>query len=101
MTGDTEYLRAADIARLTGMSIRTVRRWIADGTLPSTKLGGARLVARRTSNASFPLSRPAEEPDDDDGKMRLRIKINDGSSGKHRPNKRSMYGMIVFPNVTI
>ena len=46
MTGGAEYLRAAEIARLTGMSIRTVRRWIADEIIPSTKLGGARLVAR-------------------------------------------------------
>jgi excisionase family DNA binding protein len=46
MTGGTEYLRVADIARLTGTSIRTVRRWIADEIIPSTKLGGARLVAR-------------------------------------------------------
>jgi hypothetical protein len=27
------------------MHIRTVRRWIADGALTSSKLGGARLVA--------------------------------------------------------
>jgi len=46
MTGGTEYLRAPNIVRLTGMSLRTVRRWIADGTLPSTKVGGARLVAK-------------------------------------------------------
>ena len=46
MTGGTEYLRAADIVRLTGMSLRTVRRWIDDKIIPSTKLGGARLVAR-------------------------------------------------------
>ena len=46
MTGGTDYLRASDIARLTGVSIRTVRRWIADEIIPSTKLGGARLVAR-------------------------------------------------------
>jgi excisionase family DNA binding protein len=46
MTDGTEYLRAADIVRLTGVSIRTVRRWIADETLPSSRLGGARLVAR-------------------------------------------------------
>jgi excisionase family DNA binding protein len=46
MTGSTEYLRASHIAQLTGVSIRTVRRWIADDTIPSTKLGGARLVAR-------------------------------------------------------
>lgn len=46
MTEGTEYLRASDIARLTGVSIRTARRWIADEILPSTKLGGTRLVAR-------------------------------------------------------
>ena len=47
MTGESEYLRARDIARLTGVSIRTARRWIADEVLPSGKIGGARLVARR------------------------------------------------------
>jgi excisionase family DNA binding protein len=46
MTNSTEYLRAGDIARLTGMSLRTVRRWIADEIVPSTKFGGARLVAK-------------------------------------------------------
>jgi excisionase family DNA binding protein len=46
MTDGTEYLRAADIAQITGVSMRTVRRWIADETIPSTKLGGARLVAK-------------------------------------------------------
>jgi len=40
------YLRAGDIARITGVTLRTVRRWIADTVIPSTKLGGARLVAR-------------------------------------------------------
>jgi excisionase family DNA binding protein len=40
-----EYLRAAEIASLTGMSLRTIRRWIREKTLPSTKIGGARLVA--------------------------------------------------------
>ncbi len=39
------YLRAADIARERGVAIRTVRRWIADGPLPSVRIGGARLVA--------------------------------------------------------
>ena len=46
MTGGAAYLRAGDIARLTGMSLRTVRRWIAENVLPSTKLGGARFVAK-------------------------------------------------------
>ena len=42
------YLRADEISQLLGLSTRTIRRWIADGTLPSVKLGGARLVARAT-----------------------------------------------------
>ena len=37
-----------EIAQEVGCTERTVRRWIADGTLPSVKLGGARLVARAT-----------------------------------------------------
>src|SRR5262245_58765682 len=49
-----EYLRAVEIARLTGVSIRTVRRWIADEIIPSTKLGGARLVST--------LPRPLRKP---------------------------------------
>ncbi len=47
MSGQSQYLRAGAIADLTGQSVRTVRRWIADGTLPSIKIGGARLVAER------------------------------------------------------
>jgi excisionase family DNA binding protein len=46
MTSAAEYLRARDIARLTGVSLRTVRRWIAEEILASRKLGGARLVAK-------------------------------------------------------
>ena len=46
MNGHSEYLRAREIAALTGVKLRTVRRWIADGRLPSVKVGGARLVAR-------------------------------------------------------
>jgi excisionase family DNA binding protein len=46
MNAGKQYLRAADIAELTGASIRTVRRWIAEKVIPSRKLGGARLVAR-------------------------------------------------------
>jgi excisionase family DNA binding protein len=46
MTDGAEYMRARDIAEVTGVSLRTVRRWIAEGLIPSTKLGGARLVAK-------------------------------------------------------
>lgn len=38
------HLRAAEIAASLGVSVRTVRRWIADGIVPSVKVGGARLV---------------------------------------------------------
>jgi excisionase family DNA binding protein len=46
MSESLEYLRAADIARLTGVSIRTARRWIAKRLLASGKVGGTRLVAK-------------------------------------------------------
>lgn len=65
MTHGTDYLRAADIARLTGMSLRTVRRWIADEIIPSTKLGGARLVARSDLERQLNSSpHQAEEADE-------------------------------------
>jgi excisionase family DNA binding protein len=62
MTDGTEYLRAADIAELTGVSIRTVRRWIAEKIIPSTKLGGARLVAKAELQRLF--SSPSEVSDE-------------------------------------
>jgi len=47
MTDVRAYLRAGDIARLSGASVRTVRRWIADEILPSVKVRGMRLVPRK------------------------------------------------------
>jgi len=47
MTDAPEFLRADDIARLTGLSLRTVRRWIEDKIVPSVKVRGARLVPRK------------------------------------------------------
>jgi predicted DNA-binding transcriptional regulator AlpA len=41
MTSLRKYFRAMEIAEFTGLALRTVRRRIADGTFPSTKLGGA------------------------------------------------------------
>ena len=43
---ESVHLRAREVAALTGVDIRTVRRWIAKGVLPSVRLGGTRLVAR-------------------------------------------------------
>jgi excisionase family DNA binding protein len=63
MTSDRKYLRAAEIAGLTGMSERTVRRWIRDEVLPSTKLGGARIVAAADLKAALSPREDAEEYD--------------------------------------
>jgi len=45
MNDGRRYLRAREIAHLLGESVRTVRRRIKDGTFPSIKVGGARLVS--------------------------------------------------------
>ena len=47
MTDAPDFLRAGEIARLSGASVRTVRRWIADEILPSVKVRGMRLVPRK------------------------------------------------------
>jgi excisionase family DNA binding protein len=66
MTDAPEYLRAGEIAQLAGVSLRTVRRWIAEEVLPSVKLGGARLVPRKglerlLSPTPWDWAEPAEE----------------------------------------
>lgn len=61
-----KYLRAADIAGLTGMSERTVRRWIRDEVLPSTKVGGARLVATADLEAVLSARQDAIQESFDD-----------------------------------
>jgi excisionase family DNA binding protein len=56
-----------EIAALTGLALRTVRRRIADGTFPSTKLGGARLVAKADLEAAFsPVEAESREEQNDD-----------------------------------
>jgi excisionase family DNA binding protein len=59
------FLRPRQIAEMVGVTERTVRRWIADGTLPSRKLGGARLVARATLEQR--LGAPIDLPVEGDG----------------------------------
>jgi excisionase family DNA binding protein len=67
MVDGREYLRAGDIARLTGTHIRTVRRWIADEIIPSTKLGGARLVPKaELGRLLSPLPTAAENTMEED-----------------------------------
>jgi excisionase family DNA binding protein len=65
MTDQGEYLRARDLARITGMSIRTARRWIAERILGSGKIGGARLVHR--SELERLLSPPIRLDESDPG----------------------------------
>ena len=59
------YCRAREVADLLGVRERTVRRWIADGILPSRRIGGARLVAKadldRLLGTSFDLSEEDED----------------------------------------
>ena len=67
MTDGREYLRARDIAEITGVSLRTVRRWIADEIIPSTRLGGARLVAKAELERLFsPTSETNDEAEEGD-----------------------------------
>jgi excisionase family DNA binding protein len=69
MTDARAYLRAGDIARLSGASVRTVRRWIADTLLPSVKVRGMRLVPREAIERLLtPIPLNWEEPEDDDRK---------------------------------
>jgi excisionase family DNA binding protein len=77
-----EYLRAGEIARLTGTSVRTVRRWIAAGTLPSVKVGGVRLVARPTLQQTLA---PAQVEWSDNDHENDFITDTYGSLGKRSP----------------
>jgi excisionase family DNA binding protein len=64
MTDAPDFLRASDIARLAGVSVRTVRRWIAAKTLPSVKLRGVRLVPRKDLELMLsPAPRAWSDPD--------------------------------------
>jgi excisionase family DNA binding protein len=66
MTDARAYLRAGDIARLSGASVRTVRRWIADKILPSVKVRGIRLVpSKEVERLLSPAPGPWEEVDDE------------------------------------
>jgi excisionase family DNA binding protein len=67
MTSGSEYLRARDIVRLTGVSLRTARRWIASKMVASGKVGGARLVAKSELERLLSPSRKTNEGEADDG----------------------------------
>ena len=67
MTEPKEYLRARDIAQLTGVSLRTARRWIAKEILASGKVGGARLVAKSELDRLLSPRGDMNKEDRDDG----------------------------------
>ena len=64
---DLAFLRPRLVAELLGVTERSVRRWIADETLPSIKIGGARLIARATLEQQLGISLDPPEEGDDDG----------------------------------
>lgn len=66
MTNAPEYVRARDIVRLTGVSLRTARRWIATGILVSAKVCGARLVAKAELERLLSPSRNVDKDGIDD-----------------------------------
>ena len=58
----TTYLTAAQAAARLGISLRTVRRRIADGSLPSVKIGGAvRVPVSALEPPSAPVPKAARE----------------------------------------
>jgi excisionase family DNA binding protein len=54
---EPDYLTAADAATRLGISLRTVRRRIADGSLPSVRIG--RAVRIPAAALDLPVARPA------------------------------------------
>jgi excisionase family DNA binding protein len=65
MSSARKFIRASEIVGLTGLSLRTIRRLIKDEVVPSTKLGGARLVATADLDGLLsPLTDLAKDPDD-------------------------------------
>jgi len=59
------YLRASALATLFGISERTVRRLIADGSFPSIKVGGARLVPMALLENRLATALPRDLADSD------------------------------------
>ena len=55
---DPDYLTAAEAASRLGISLRTVRRRIADGSLPSARIGHA--VRIPAAALELPVARPRE-----------------------------------------
>jgi excisionase family DNA binding protein len=46
-TNEQEFLRVAEVAKIIGVSERTVQRWVEDKVIKSSKLGGVRLIPKK------------------------------------------------------
>lgn len=58
-----EWLSVNEVAEITGAAPRTVRRWIADGRLPSVKVAGRTIRIHRADLAATMQPRtPTETP---------------------------------------
>ena len=44
-TEPPDWIRSGEVARILGVSVRTVRNWTARGVLPSVRPGGHRLFS--------------------------------------------------------
>jgi excisionase family DNA binding protein len=53
---ETRYLTAAEAGERLGISLRTVRRRIADGTLPAVRIGGAVRIPASALEAPEPVA---------------------------------------------
>jgi excisionase family DNA binding protein len=84
MTGLRKYFRAVEIAEFTGLALRTVQRRIADSTFPSTKLGGARLVAKADLEAAFSPAEADSPEDQNDDDSQGRTPFLAGAAGRRR-----------------
>jgi excisionase family DNA binding protein len=86
MTDAPKYLRAGEIARLFGVSLRTVRRWIAEEVLPSVKLGGVRLVGRGSNVCSHPRHGTGQIPLKKSKKNRRLAPYRENTQIEHVPS---------------
>ena len=101
MKDGRKYLRATEIVALTGMSLRTVRRWIADEILPSANSAAPGSWQWQTWKPCFQHPPTRSKKSMMMKKNRTRNQSHYGLSGKHRSRTCSNYSVIAFPNVTV
>jgi excisionase family DNA binding protein len=90
-TGDPvmagRMLRVVEVAGLLSCSERTVRRWVADGTLSSVKLGGTRLIPEADLDRLLGLGEPAWLKDLGDLDSNLEVAGSDDESAFVRSSR--------------